>query len=83
MRESVAVIAYGWEDREFYVDWFGEDEPRVIDNLKGPTLNDASPQSKLAPILLERVKRVLKDDQYVERIKRHYRLFKEKIGREE
>ncbi|KXA91171.1 hypothetical protein AKJ57_02185 [candidate division MSBL1 archaeon SCGC-AAA259A05] len=72
IEKTVAVVAYGWEDRDFYADWYGEDVPWIIDNLKGPTLNDASPQSKLAPKVLELVKQVLKDEQYVERIKRHY-----------
>jgi hypothetical protein len=75
----VAVIAYGWEDRDFYVKWFGEDNPTIIDELKGPTLNKGSPQSELAPALLEHVKTVLADEEYVERIQRHYRLFKDSI----
>lgn len=83
IQKSVAVIAWGWEDREFYTDWYGENDRQAIDRLKGPTLNLASPQSKLAPRLLEMIKQVLEDENYVGRIKRHYRLFKEKIERNE
>lgn len=74
--EIVAVIAYGWENSKFYADWFGDNDSHIIEDLKGPSLNLASPQSKLAPILLDRIKHVLKDKHYIERIKRHYRMFK-------
>lgn len=78
-REVVAVIAYGWENREYYVKWFGEDDPRIIPELQGPVLNLGSPQSELAPVLLEKVKYILQDERYVARIKRHYRMFKETV----
>ena len=80
--EIVAVIAYGWENSKFYADWFGDDDPLIIGELKGPSLNLASPQSKLAPILLDRIKYVLEDRHYVEKIKRHYRMFKDLIEKE-
>lgn len=76
----LAVIAYGWENRRFYVDWFGEDDPRVIPDLMGPVLNLGSPQSELAPVLLEKVKYILQDQRYMARIKRHYRMFRETVG---
>lgn len=75
----LAVIAYGWEDRDYYVEWFGDDDPKIISELQGPTLNVGSPQSKLAPVLLERVKFVLQDKKYVARLKRHYRMFKQTV----
>ncbi|RJX47844.1 hypothetical protein [Halonotius pteroides] len=75
-----AVIAYGWEDREFYRDWFGREAQGFIDELKGPSLNTASPQSPLAPILLKKVESVLEDEEYVDRIERHYEMFKHAIS---
>ena len=78
-RKVVAVIAYGWESREYYIEWFGNDDPRIIPDLQGPVLNLGSPQSKLAPKLLERIKYVVQDESYVARIKRHYRMFKETV----
>lgn len=75
-----AVIAYGWEDEEFYRDWFGPGAQGFIDELKGPSLNTASPQSPLAPILLEKVESVLEDEEYVDRIERHYEMFKDAIS---
>lgn len=75
-----AVIAYGWEDKEFYRDWFGREAPGLIDELQGPALNRGSPQSELAPALLEKVESVLKDEDYVDRIERHYEMFKDAIS---
>jgi len=81
-KEIVAVIAYGWEKRKFYADWFGDNDPRIIAELQGPILNLTSHQSELAPILLDKIKYVLKDRNYVERLKRHYRMFKDLIEEE-
>lgn len=75
-----AVIAYGWENRKFYVDWMGDDDPLIIDDLKGPSLNLSSPQSPLAPALLNLANNVLlRDKAYMDRIKRHYAIFRKKI----
>lgn len=75
----VAVIAYGWESRDFYVRWFGNDDPDIIQELMGPALNRTSRQSRLAPALLEAVTEILKDPDYVARLKRHYKMFKETV----
>ena len=58
-KKPLAVIAYGWESREFYAKWMGDDSPEVIKELRGPTLNMTSPQSNLAPAILDLVKEVL------------------------
>ena len=74
------VIAYGWESRDFYVRWMGDDEPVVIDTLHGASLNMTSPQSDLAPAILELFKKVLlQDGAYIVRIKRHYQVFRDRI----
>jgi hypothetical protein len=81
-KEVQAVIAWGWEDKEFYAKWMGDNDPIVIDELKGPALNLASPQSNLAPALLNLFRKVLlQDTPYLERVKRHYAMFREKIDR--
>ncbi len=78
--QPLAVIAYGWENPEFYARWMRDDSPEVIEELKGPSLNMASPQSNLAPAILNLVKEVLlKDKSYIDRIKSHYAMFREKI----
>ncbi len=77
--DPLAVIAYGWESRDYYAKWFGRDDPDVITELMGPALNLASPQSSLAPALLELFRKILlPDTAYIDRIKRHYTMFREK-----
>ena len=79
-RKSMAFIAYGWEGKEFYRNWFRGGDPEVIRDLQGPVLNNGSPQSKFAPAFLKMVKDVvLSDPAYIERLKRHYQMFKEKV----
>ena len=75
-----AVMAYGWESRAFYERWMGDKDPDVIDSLLGPCLNLGSPESASAPAILELFRDVLlRDAAYVDRIKRHYRMFREKV----
>jgi hypothetical protein len=79
-QKSVAVIAYGWESREFYARWYREDDPEIIEQMQGPILNPGSHQSELALALLEKVRDVLlTDPEYIVRLKRHYQMFKEKV----
>jgi len=78
--KDVAVIAYGWEDSEFYARWYRRNDPQLIQEMQGPILNPTSQQSELAPALLRLVRdTLLKDPAYIERLKRHYRMFKEKV----
>ncbi len=75
-----AVIAWGWESREFYARWMGDDDEASLDALQGPVLNVGSPQTDLAPILLEQVETLLSaDTAYVARIREHYRLFRQHV----
>ncbi len=81
-KDPLAVVAYGWESEKFYAKWMRDDSPDVIEELKGPSLNMASPQSKLAPAVLKLVKEVLlQDTEYIERLKGHYKMFRDKIDR--
>ena len=78
--DIVAVIAYGWETKRFYAKWFKANDPVIIRQMQGPILNPGSPQSELAPALLEMVRGVvLKDPEYIARLKRHYQMFKVKV----
>jgi len=79
-----AVVSYGWESRDFYAQWFRYADalktPEMISEMQGPALNPLGPCSKHAPAILEMVKQIaLPDVAYVERVKRHYALFREKI----
>ena len=77
----VAVVAYGWESRAFYAQWFGRKNDEVIDEMQGPVLNKASLQASYAPAFLNLIRELLsKDKTYVERIKQHYNLFREKVA---
>ena len=78
--EVVAVIAYGWESKAFYSKWYRQNDPEMIEELRGPALNSMSEQSELAPALLAMVRNtLLMEPSYIERLKRHYRMFKEKV----
>lgn len=78
--KALAVIAYGWESAEFYARWFGSHNPQIIQQMQGLVLNPNSPQSELAPGLLELVRYLLADEVYLARIKRHYTLFKQAVN---
>jgi tetratricopeptide (TPR) repeat protein len=84
--EIEAVVAWGWEDPTFYATWMNNTDPQVVAELKGPVLNLASPATALAPALLELTRTVLlQDTDYIERVKRHYHMFRQCIesGRRE
>ena len=75
-----AVICYGWEPVAFYREWFKSNDSHAVAELKGPSLNLGSPQSIHAPAILELVKNTLLRDQgYIERVKRHYQMFRARI----
>ncbi len=80
-RKPLAVIAYGWEDAAFYRRWLGNDDPTIVRMLRGPVLNPGSPAAPFAHELLELVQTlVLRDRAYVERLARHYRMFKSALA---
>jgi len=79
-KQAEAVIAYGWESPEFYAKWMGDDNPKIIAELKGPVLNLTSPQSDIAPLILDMVEKVVLQDQaYIQRVKTHYWMFRHYI----
>jgi len=81
-RSVVAVVAWGWEEPKFYARWMGDNDPEMLAILKGPDLNLASRQTRLAPSILKLIRNVLlQDPQYIERIKRHYKMFQGRINK--
>lgn len=73
----LAVINYGWESYKFYEKWLRMKDRKTILELRGPCLNATSPQSPYASEFLKIVRDlVLKDRDYINRIKRHYDLVK-------
>ncbi len=82
-KEIIAVVTYGWESESFYRKWFGSSDSAsaklAVKEMTGLGLNSASHQSEFAPAALELVRDILKDKNYVARIKRHYEMFKETV----
>jgi hypothetical protein len=79
-KRMVAVVAYGWGSARFYQKWFGSNDADIVREMQGPILNMASPQSESAPAILNMLKTiVLNDMRYMDRVKRHYTMFRDKI----
>jgi hypothetical protein len=69
----VATIGWGWESAEFY-DKSGHDDG---EESKGPFLEPFGEQSEHAEAILQLCKdQLLTDQEYVERLKKHYWMFK-------
>ena len=69
-----AFISYGWEKRAFYRRWAHSKDADDMAGLSLDTLND---QSNLAEYFLGFFRHMVRTDRkYVERLKRHYRMFK-------
>ena len=78
-----AIIAYGWEKASFYRKWYkyGATKEQIAE-LIGPVLNMASPQGRHSHAILHLFTEVLmRDKDYIERIKRHYKLFRATLGK--
>ncbi len=81
---TVATIGYGWEGERFYAKWYGEDDPKAIREIKGPTLNRLSRQSEVAQAIREMFEKyILQDKKYVKRLKHHYKMFREAVEKKE
>lgn len=80
-----ASISYGWETIEFYRVWMrhAEDDDtddEGLENLKGPALKHFNTQSRFADQWLDIFRQmILSDMDYAERLKRHYKLVKNKV----
>ncbi len=69
-----ATINYGWESLEFYEQWIRDKE--TARECYGAALDPLNPQTKYSDTLLRLFNQILQDEAYVERLKRHYQLFK-------
>jgi hypothetical protein len=80
-----ATIGYGWESLDFYRQW-GEAHSDPVE-MKGPYLDVLNPQSEYSPALLNLFRFVLQSPDYVERLRRHYQMFRDSVekgrGRQE
>lgn len=81
-KKTEAIISWGWEDAAFYRRWFKFDkasanDAHIIAQMQGPVLDFSSPVTRTANALLELFANVLlADPLYVERVKKHYALFR-------
>jgi hypothetical protein len=73
--QVLATIGYGWESAEFYTKWMHGDK-EIGKQITGAYLETWGTQSQYAQNFLELVEEIALTDEYIDRIKRHYRLFK-------
>lgn len=72
-----ATISYGWESLDYYRKWGGDwNDPT---EMKGAELDPLNEQSPYADALLDVFRHVIHSPGYVERIQRHYRMFRQAI----
>ncbi|HEX9045458.1 MAG TPA: hypothetical protein VF988_00410 [Verrucomicrobiae bacterium] len=72
----LATINYGWESERFYSQWLHGDLEGARE-LVAASLDPVNPQSDLSPLLLELFRVLLMPDKtYVDRLRRHYQMFK-------
>jgi hypothetical protein len=73
----LATINFGWESAEFYARRLGGDEKSAAE-IRAASLDPLNPQSSLAESMLALFRHnVRADPSYVDRLARHYRMFKE------
>jgi hypothetical protein len=74
-----ASISYGWESPAFYRKWTHLADPA---DLTGPSLDPLNPQTQSSPVLLEIFRHMLRSSDYIERLKRHYQMFRTAVEAE-
>jgi len=75
-----ATINYGWEDEAFYSKRLGWNPTNARSIVRGE-LDPINTQSEFAADFLDLFKRVVLDEPYRLRLRRHYRRFKEELAR--
>ena len=79
--EHIATISYGWESLAFYRKWSLGLSNEMLIEFKGPCLDRFQKQSPHAPYFLDFFKNMIATDTaYVNRLKKHYKLFKWRTG---
>ena len=72
----LATINYGWESEGFYARWLHGDRESARE-LASASLDPLNPQSRFSLVLLELFRGIiLRDQAYIARLRRHYRMFK-------
>ena len=75
-----ATISYGWEPIYFYNDWKKFLSEKEFQTFVGPAIDHFNEQSKYSAPILELFVNTALDEEYIERLKKQYAMFKYKIG---
>jgi hypothetical protein len=75
-----ATISYGWERLDFYQKWGGAGYHPI--EIKGPYLDPLNPQTNYSSALLNLFRFLIQSPDYVDRLRRHYQMFRESVDRE-
>ena len=74
--QVLATINYGWESQDFYARWLHGDREGARE-IASASLDPLNAQSKASPVLLELFRHIILEDRaYIDRLRRHYRMFK-------
>ena len=76
-RSIWATIGYGWETSDFYRSWGGPYTDPA--EMQGPYLDPLNPQTTYSPVLLDLFRVLIQSPEYVDRIKRHYQMFRDSV----
>ncbi|MDI6738109.1 MAG: hypothetical protein QME12_06370 [Nanoarchaeota archaeon] len=75
----VATIGFGWEDLAFYRKWAHGDKDIAV-HMKGPILELTGIHTKYSEKVLLLFKEFMMHDKvFLERLKKHYKMFKEAL----
>ena len=75
-----ASIGYGWEKESFYRKRMQGDPDEARGTVRGE-LDPLNEQSEFAEVFLDLFRRVVLDEPYRLRLRRHYQLFREELAR--
>lgn len=82
VRQPRATLSWGWEPDAFYRTWASFPlDAEDLEELRGPALVRLAPQSEESEAILAHFRTLLTDDAYVQRLIRHYRLFRQAADR--
>lgn len=84
-KKPLAMIAYGWESPSYYAKWLHSGDKKVAAKMSGVELEIMFDQSEYADAAKNLCENdLLADPNYLERIKRHYRMMRDYVdGREQ
>ena len=80
--ETIATIGFGWENLKFYENW--ANDKSIVEYIKGPILELTGIITKYSENALNLFKEVMmKDSIFLDRLKKHYKMFKEELKNRE